>query len=187
MRAYSHLFFRILVALVIGHWLVFIAAAQPAFPTNVVIKLVQEGNVTLAWDRAASHTNLASFGLLTGVRSGVYNQRLDCPTNLTTCTVSNLPSGATYFFAVVARNVAGLDSDPSNEISYTIERPAPPPSVRTAQIKTMLEFAPFPEGPWTNLVAFSAINVAASSDQRFFRVRLNSIPSPMLPHDHHAR
>jgi hypothetical protein len=37
----------------------------------------------------------------------------------TTPTVSNLADGTTYFFTVTARNTFGLESPPSNEVSYT--------------------------------------------------------------------
>lgn len=77
-------------------------------------------SVSLAWDRAASHTNLSAFILKWGVTSGSYTGQVSVATNLTTTTVNNLVPGVRYFFAVTARNVAGLESDPSNEISYTI-------------------------------------------------------------------
>jgi len=77
-------------------------------------------SVTLAWDRAASHTNLSAFILKYGVTSGSYTSQVSVATNLTTTTVNNLVPGVTYFFAVTARNVANLESDPSNEISYTV-------------------------------------------------------------------
>ena len=77
-------------------------------------------SVTLAWDRAASHTNLSAFILKYGVTSGSYTGQVSVATNLTTSTVNNLVPGVTYFFAVTAKNVANLESDPSNEISYTV-------------------------------------------------------------------
>lgn len=77
-------------------------------------------SVTLAWDRAASHTNLSAFILKYGVTSGSYTGQVSVATNLTTTTVNNLVPGVAYFFAVTAKNVANLESDPSNEISYTV-------------------------------------------------------------------
>lgn len=151
--------------------------AQPAFPTNIVVTLNQRGQVSLAWDRAASHTNV-TYCVLIGVKSGTYNVRQDAGTN-TTATVTNL-APSLYFFAVIAKSAAGLESDPSNEIAYEVTKPPPPPAVRTAQINTTLESAPFPEGPWTNLVSYPPALVVASSDQRFFRARLTSTPGPVL-------
>jgi len=37
-----------------------------------------------------------------------------------TVVVSNLVAGVTYYFAVTARNVLGMESDFSDEISYTV-------------------------------------------------------------------
>ena len=43
--------------------------------------------------------------------------------------MNNLVAGRTYYFAVIARNASGLDSPPSNEVTYSVPRPgtnAPP-------------------------------------------------------------
>lgn len=170
---------RILFALVIGFWSLAGAQAQPAFPTNLTVTLVQRGSVSLAWDRAASHTNLASFGVLVGVASGTYNVRQDQPTNTTTATVTNLAPGR-YFFAVVARNVAGLDSDPSNEISATVEKPASVPAVRTTQLRGGIEGALYPDGPWVEVLTIPTFAVAAVEQQRFFRMWLEIERGPNL-------
>lgn len=76
--------------------------------------------VNLAWDRAQSHTNLSAFILKWGPASGTYPNQINVPTNLTTATVGPLTWGSTYFFVVTAKNVADLESDPSNEVSYTV-------------------------------------------------------------------
>ncbi len=148
------------------------AAAQPAFPTNVVIALNKAGQVSLAWGRAASHTNV-EFAVLIGVKSGTYNLRQSAGTN-TTHTVTNLPAGATYYFVVIARNAQGIDSDPSNEVSQLIEKPAPTPGVRTVSIRAALESAPFPEGPWRTELEFPQQNFLASRESRFYRLAANA-------------
>lgn len=38
----------------------------------------------------------------------------------TTATVTNLTRGATYYFIVRSRNAAGLESDDSNEVGFTV-------------------------------------------------------------------
>lgn len=156
------------------------ANAQIPFPTNVVIRLNTNGQVSLAWDAAPSHTNLASFGVLVGVQSGIYNVRHETPTNNTTFTVTNLPAGIRFYFAVVARNVAGIDSDPSNEINYTIPKPAPTQGVRTTYIDGALQSAPFPTGPWTNEVEFPSQLMVARNEQRFYRLVVNAVPGPLV-------
>ncbi len=74
---------------------------------------------TFAWDRVSSHTNLSAYILKYGTTSGSYTGSVSVATNVTTATVSSLSPGRTYYFVVTARNVSGLESDPSNEISHT--------------------------------------------------------------------
>lgn len=143
--------------------------AQPAFPTNIVVTLNQKGQVSLAWDRAASHSNV-TFCVLIGVKSGVYNVRQDAGTNVTTVVTNLAP--ALYFFTVIAKNQAGLESDPSNEVSYEVTKPLAPSGIRTTQVITNLESAPFPDGPWTKILSYQPVTFVASADQRFFRARL---------------
>lgn len=151
--------------------------AQPAFPTNIIVTLVQSGRVSLAWDRAASHTNVV-FTVLVGVASGVYNLRAEAGTN-TTFTVTNLLAGS-YFFAVIARNAAGLESDPSNEIGAAVEKPGRVPAVRTTQLRSGIEGAKYPDGPWNEVTAFPMFAVAAVEEHRFFRMRLDHERGPVV-------
>ena len=51
--------------------------------------------------------------------SGVYTNSLDVGSQLT-ATIPGLLDSATYYFAVTARDATGLESIPSNEISYQI-------------------------------------------------------------------
>ena len=87
--------------------------------------LLHAASATLAWDRASSHTNLSAFVLKYGASSGSYTGTVNVATNITSATVNDLVSGVRYFFVVTAKNVAGLESDPSNEISYTPPTSAP--------------------------------------------------------------
>lgn len=79
----------------------------------------QAAGVTLAWDRNSA-TNLANYALKYGVSSGSYTGQVNVATNLTTATVSNLVQARTYYFVVTARNTSGLESDPSNEITFYV-------------------------------------------------------------------
>lgn len=83
-----------------------------AFITNV-----SGAQVTFAWDAAAS--DVAGYRIHYGAASGSYTASIDAGQN-TTCTVPNLTSGTTYFFAVTAYNSGGDRSGYSNEVSYTV-------------------------------------------------------------------
>lgn len=52
-----------------------------------------------------------------GVASGAYTKMLDV-TNATNITIPGLMEGSTYYFAVTAYNIFGLESDPSDELNY---------------------------------------------------------------------
>src|SRR3984893_90048 len=73
-------------------------------------------NVTLAWDPILQQ-DLAGYRVHWGMVSGDYTQETDVG-NTTTAVVSNLTAGTTHFFAVTAYNTSGLESLPSNEVSY---------------------------------------------------------------------
>jgi List-Bact-rpt repeat protein/fibronectin type III domain protein len=79
-------------------------------------------SATLAWDRN-SEPNIAKYKLYYGTQSGSPSQSLDAG-SVTSATVPNLNDGTTYFFRVTAINTAGLESQPSNEVSYTAPNPA---------------------------------------------------------------
>ena len=79
-------------------------------------------SVTLAWDRSPDPT-VTGYYLYYGGRSGTYTNRLSAGS--TSNTVPNLTSGVTYYFVVTAYTAAGLESDPSNEVGYTVPMPAP--------------------------------------------------------------
>src|SRR5262245_59160586 len=94
--------------------LTFARAVRHALPVLFILCHVpsQAASVTLAWDRSPG-TNLANYRLKYGGASGVYTGQVIIATNLTVGTVSNLVAGQTYYFVVTARNVQGLESDPS--------------------------------------------------------------------------
>lgn len=149
----------------------FTTLAQPSFPTNVVVTLNQRGQVGLAWDRAASHTNVV-FTVLVGVQPGVYNLRVEAGTN-TAHTVTNL-APFSYFFAVIARNASGLESDPSNEVSATVAKPQAPANHRTIAVPLTagIQASSSPDGPWREIKSFGTLWYIAKTDQRFFRPTL---------------
>jgi hypothetical protein len=82
----------------------------------VVSESVRGATVTLAWNPSAGG---AGYNLYFGGVSQNYTNMLDVG-NATNGTVTGLNDGITYYFAVTAYDVAGLESPFSSEISYTI-------------------------------------------------------------------
>jgi Fibronectin type III domain len=77
--------------------------------------------VTLAWDPSVSPA-VAGYRLYYGVSSRTYTNVIDVG-NATSGTVSNLVDSTRYFFAVTSYDVAGLESDFSDEVLYIAPRP----------------------------------------------------------------
>ena len=75
-------------------------------------------SVTLAWDPSPDPT-VVGYNIYAGVVSGTYTNKLDVG-NATNGIISGLVDGATYFFAVTAYDASGLESDFSNELSFTV-------------------------------------------------------------------
>lgn len=100
-----------------------VSLLQP--PTTVVITppppSPSTGNVTLTWT-ANGEPDLAGYKIYIGTASGTY----DAPGSafetgkVTSYTVSNLPKGQTYFFAISAYDSAGNESALSAEVSKSL-------------------------------------------------------------------
>jgi hypothetical protein len=88
-------------------------------------------NVTLAWD-PNTEPDLAGYRVYYGTESGVYSNTLDVG-NATQVTISNLTTGIAYYFVVTAYNTLGIESLPSEQVSFFLEEnpPPPPPSIPT--------------------------------------------------------
>ena len=71
--------------------------------------------VTLAWD-ANTEPNLAGYKIYYGTASGAYTVTIDVG-NITTCTITGLQPGATYYFAATAYDSSAAQSTFSNEVS----------------------------------------------------------------------
>jgi Viral BACON domain/Fibronectin type III domain len=77
----------------------------------------QAAQITLAWNPNAE-PDLAGYMVNYGTVSGNYQVYMDVG-NITQATITNLQDGGTYYFAVTAYNVSGIESGYSNEVSYT--------------------------------------------------------------------
>jgi len=85
-------------------------------------------SVSLAWD-ASPDASVTGYKIYRGTNSGNYNYVTNVG-NVTNCTIP-LPMEnvgyVTYFFAATAYDGSGLESDFSNEVSYTPPKPRPVP------------------------------------------------------------
>jgi hypothetical protein len=77
--------------------------------------------VTLTWT-ANGEPDLAGYKIYVGTASGTYNVSGSpfVAGKVTSYTVSNLPKGQTYFFAISAYDSAGNESVLSGEVSKTL-------------------------------------------------------------------
>jgi len=82
------------------------------------VTLPATNSVALAWDGSTS-SGVTSYRVYYGGARGNYTNSVTVG-NVTTGTVAGLASGSTYYLTVVARAASGLESDHSNEISYTV-------------------------------------------------------------------
>lgn len=105
-----------------------ITVNSPAPPAPVTLSRISSatvGSVSLSWT-ASSDPYATSYRIYyTRSGSGVTNT-VTLPSSLTTTTLNNLESGATYFFQVTVINDLNMESPPSNLISATATTPATP-------------------------------------------------------------
>ena len=87
-------------------------------------------SLTLAWNPSAS-AEITGYNVYYGTTSGIYPDIISVET-VTAATVPGLSSGVTYYFAVTAVNVDGVESSFSNEISY--RQPLPGSQIQTRGI-----------------------------------------------------
>ena len=80
---------------------------------------VQAGqSVTLAWDPSAN-PEVVGYNIYYGVANRTYTNKVNVG-KVTSVTIPGLSEGTTYFFAVTAHDILGLESDYSTEASYTV-------------------------------------------------------------------
>jgi len=81
--------------------------------------------VTLAWD-PNTEPDVAGYKIYYGLLSGQYSDSVDVG-NQTSCTLSNLQDGNTYYLAATTYDIEGYESDFSNEVVFNA--PANPPRI----------------------------------------------------------
>lgn len=92
-------------------WLACLPAVQGAL-------LPPPPSVTLAWN-ASPDPNIIEYQVYVGTASQSYSTVISAG-NSTAVNITDLTQGATYYFAVTAINMLGIESSYSNEIIYTV-------------------------------------------------------------------
>lgn len=102
-----------------------ILLASVAAPVNGLATTGQA--VTLSWDTSTDPT-VTGYNVYYGNSSRGYTNLVPAGM-LNSAIVSNLASGATYYFAATTYNAAGLESDFSAEVSYSVPVGSQPPTL----------------------------------------------------------
>jgi VCBS repeat-containing protein len=105
-------------------YLCFLVVAIGLFFSSPRLSAQTSQSVTLAWDPSPD-PDVVGYVVYCGGTSGVYAYATNV-TNQTSAQMTGLQSGQTYFFAVTARDSLGMESLPSNEISYQVPVSTPP-------------------------------------------------------------
>ena len=82
--------------------------------------------MTIAWDEN-QETNIVGYKLHYGPSGGNYAYTVDVG-NHTSCSISGLAEGTTYYFAATAYDTQNNESGLSEELVHTIPVPPPPPA-----------------------------------------------------------
>jgi hypothetical protein len=102
----------------------------------LITAVVSATAATLEWDKN-QEPEVAGYRAYRGTASRSYDWIMDVGTN-TTCLLSNLQCGTTYYFAVTAYTVDGLESDFSDEVAWKPRCPIPSPPAGIRLVGTNL-------------------------------------------------
>ena len=119
-RSYNR-FFSVRIFSILCFIILLLVLASCAFDTTWDIRTSQDeplAQITLAWD-PNTEPDLEGYKCYYGLNSMEYINTVFVGNN-TVCTVTGLTPGETYYFAVTAYDIVGLESDYSEEIIYTV-------------------------------------------------------------------
>jgi hypothetical protein len=140
--------------------------------------LHQAQGITLFWDRATSDTNLSAYVVKYGVTSGSYTGQVSVAASQTSTTVNNLTPGLTYYFVVTAKDISNVESDPSNQISYSV------PAVNTNVPPTLnpISSLTVAEDAGLQTVSLTGISPGAVNEPQTVTVTSVSSNPSLIPH-----
>jgi hypothetical protein len=105
------------------------------------INIVFAAQITLVWDHIYE-PDLMGYKIYYGNSSGNYSESVNIGSpDITTCTIYDLIEGQTYYFSATAYNSNFLESNYSEEISYTVD-PSAMTTTTTAIISTSTTTGP---------------------------------------------
>ncbi len=129
--------------------------------------------VNLAWN-TNTETDLQSYKVYGGTASRTYLSSINVGTS-TTCAISGLTAGTTYYFAVTALDCAGNESGYSTEVSHTVPAPAPTPEPEPTPAPTPEPTpTPTPEPTQDLVFATTPSGTAALGSKSSYRTKAQS-------------
>jgi len=133
------------------------------------------GSVVLAWD-ASPDASVTGYRVYYGRASGTYTNSAAVG-NVTTTTISNLADGATYYFAAVAFDASGAESEFSNETTYTVPAAVvnQPPTLSALSAVTLNEDAP------VQIVSLAGITSGSAGETQTLTVTATSSNPSLIP------
>ena len=155
------------------------AAAQPFLVVSNPTPQVQ-----LAWNPStpAPGMVISFYTIYWGVGSGQYTNAVNVG-NVTNATVTLPARGVQFFFAVTATDPRALQSQFSNEVSYTAPSPPTPPAQKPLTVITVMK-APTPTG----VFADTGMNWSDTPDQpsAYYKLKIDkgvmlSVAAPPVP------
>ena len=145
--------------------------------------------LTLGWDSSPS-ANITNYSVYYGTVSRSYGQKASAgPTTQTS--LGGFSAGTTYYLAVTATDTNGMESDYSNEVSFTV--PAMPATPQLTLVRSgtksvaswytnyagfTLQWSSNPKGTWSNVASqpvtsggrYFTTNTTSSA-QRYYRLK----------------
>jgi hypothetical protein len=158
-----HIIFRIFFFGLSTRYFKFIIFLLLACTFNLIPLVTHAAQVTLAWD--ASLGPVAGYKVYYGTTSDNYDYSVNVG-NFTSCTISGIQEGATYYFATTAHNDIG-ESDYSEEIAYTIPI--------TTQLEEIENTIPINTQPSDPVIYISDISINLFKKGPNYQARANAI------------